>query len=576
MMENPLRDEDAVSPLSREALTAVFREAEKPADRWRVGTEAEKFGVLRASGAPIGFDGPSGVRAVLEGLAHRFGWREKREHPDGPLIALRRDAASITLEPGAQLELSGAPFATVHQTAREFADHIDEVHAVSEPLGIAWLGLGFHPTAAQADLPWVPKLRYGVMKRYLPTRGGMAHDMMRRTATVQANLDYADEADAARKLRVGLGLSPIITAMFANSPFVEGAPSGERTHRGRVWLDTDPDRAGLLPFAWADDFGYDDYVAWALGVPMFGFMRDGALIANPGQPFSDFLANGYRGHRATRADWEMHLNTLFPEVRLKATLEVRGADVQPTDRLCALPALCKGVFYDARALERAEALIDWDHDALAAARLGIARDGLAAMNRGTPRRRARRSAARDRGSGPRTDRRTRRAGRRRAGVPASDARAPRARTGPCGSTPRADRSRRAAPAPTPRAQPRLRAAVGGVDHGYVVHTQAPSGKYIHRDIIDETQSVVMNTQGSAWSYSAEITCQFNRHLFNDVHDDAPSGRAPRSWTRVSSSPVRVRTRKQTRAARPLPSDQRPMTSAIAMRAPPSSKNADGA
>lgn len=336
-------------------LLAPFHDAEKPRARWRVGTEAEKFGVRR-DGSPIPFEGDGGVQTVLLELCERHGWFGEPEVEGGDIIALRRGDASITLEPGAQLELSGAPLATIHQTCAEFRGHIAEVRAISDELGVVWLGLGYHPFAKQEDLPWVPKLRYGVMKEYLPTRGKRALDMMRRTSTVQANLDYESERDAARKLRVSLALSPVITAMFANSPFAEGRATGGRSERAAVWLDVDPDRTGILPFAWDDDFGYRDYVEWALDVPMFMVKREGKLIHNTGQTFRAFMKEGFSGARATRTDWVTHLNTLFPEVRLKNILEIRGADSQPTPMICALPALFKGLLYDEPSLAKAEKL----------------------------------------------------------------------------------------------------------------------------------------------------------------------------------------------------------------------------
>jgi glutamate--cysteine ligase len=212
----------------------------------------EKFGILLPDVKPMPFEGDRGVKRVFERLVGAHGWFEEREHDKGEVISLRRGAASITLEPGAQLELSGAPHETIHETCGEFRGHMAELADISSELGIAWVGLGFHPFARSDELPWVPKLRYGIMREYLPTRGSMALDMMQRTATVQANMDYENEADAMRKLRVSLRISPIVTAMFANSPFVEGRATGERSHRARVWLHMDPDRTGMLPFAWRD------------------------------------------------------------------------------------------------------------------------------------------------------------------------------------------------------------------------------------------------------------------------------------------------------------------------------------
>lgn len=337
-------------------LLIPFFEAQKDRAGRRIGTEAEKFGVLLPEGNPLPFEGPASVQTVFARLVARHGWREEREIEGGQVIALRRGEASITLEPGAQLELSGAPLATIHETEAEFRTHIEELEDVGRDLGIRWLGLGFHPFARRDELPWVPKLRYPIMRAYLPTRGASAHDMMLRTCTVQANYDYESEADAMRTLRVALRLQAIVTAMFANSPFREGRDSGERCLRAGVWIDMDPDRSGLLPFAWTEGARYRDYVEWALDAPMFLIKREHGIERNTGQTFRAFLADGYRGLRAELRDWEVHLNTLFPEVRLKRTLEVRGADAQTHALIPALPALWKGILYDDRALAEAERL----------------------------------------------------------------------------------------------------------------------------------------------------------------------------------------------------------------------------
>lgn len=336
-------------------LLAPLHAGEKPRDRFAIGTEAEKPGV-RADGTPIPYEGDRGVRTVLERLAERYGWRREAEYEGGPLLALERGRASVTLEPAGQLELSGAPLRTIHETATELASHLDEVASVSADLDIAWLGIGFHPFATHADLPWVPKLRYGVMREYLPTRSPTGLDMMRRTSTVQANLDYASEADAMQKLTTLLRLGPVITAMFANSPFVEGRATGERSHRAHVWVHMDPDRSGLLPFAWRETPSYRAYVEWALDVPMFLVKRGDRIVPNTTQTFRTFMREGKDGLVATRADWETHLNTLFPEVRLKGILEIRGADAQSEPMCVALPALAKGLLYDTEALTRAAAL----------------------------------------------------------------------------------------------------------------------------------------------------------------------------------------------------------------------------
>ena len=358
----------------------------KPRDRFRVGTEAEKFGVRLRDGQAdaLPFYGPDGVQRVLAGLAE-LGHQPYREHAAGEIISLQRDDASITLEPAAQLELSGAPFASVHQTAQELSVHMSELRAVSEPLGIHWISVGFHPFATHADLPHVPKLRYRIMERYLPTRASRSLDMMRRTCTVQANLDYESPQDAMRKLRVALALQPIATAMFANSPFLEGKRGRFLSERAHVWCHMDPDRSGLLPFAWDRAAELDDYINWALDVPMFLVKRGDTIIDNTAQTFRTFLAEGSGGTYAVDSDWEMHLNTLFPEVRLKRILEVRGADAQPTNLVCAVTALWKGLLYDETALQKVEALVGaWGPVEAQAARESIAESALRATFAGKP------------------------------------------------------------------------------------------------------------------------------------------------------------------------------------------------
>lgn len=364
-------------------LLAPFHEAIKPRERFRVGTEAEKIGLLDGSFEALPFEGPRSVARVLALLTERYGWKAEVEHEGAPVIALRKNDASVTLEPAGQLELSGAPLRTIHETSAELLGHLEEVHAISSELGIAWISMGFHPFAAHADLPQVPKLRYGVMSSYLPTRGPRSLDMMRRTSTVQANLDYSSESDAMRKLRVSLALQPIVTAMFASSPFYEGARGKYLSERCAVWLGMDPDRSGLLPFAWDQAASFQSYVEWALDVPMFLVKHGKKVLPNTAQTFRQFLKDGLRGERATRSDWETHLNTLFPEARLKRTLEMRGADAQTTELTCALPALWKGLLYDPRALDDAEALVSsLDPETVQAARHDIAVSGLAATLKG--------------------------------------------------------------------------------------------------------------------------------------------------------------------------------------------------
>ncbi len=364
-------------------LLAIFHSAEKPASEFRCGAEMEKFGVDRTTGAPIQYDGDRGVLRILERLATRFNWRPERETEGGPIIALYRDGASVTLEPGSQLELSGAALLTVHEICAELSAHLRELDEVSRDMNLRWLGLGFHPFAKRSDLTFVPKQRYGVMREYLPTRGGHAIDMMLRTCTVQGNYDYLNEADAMKKLRVAMKLAPLTTAIFANSPWYEGGRFGGVTYRGKVWLDVDPDRSGLVPHIWKDDARYADYVEWALDSPMFLIKRGGEPILNTGQTFRSFWKSGYQGHEALLGDWQTHLNTLFPEVRLKRTIEIRGADAQTPATACALPALWMGILYDAKALDEAAALTDgWTHDEVNASRPAVWKDGLRATFRG--------------------------------------------------------------------------------------------------------------------------------------------------------------------------------------------------
>lgn len=380
--QDPTQDQ----PIARKSdLFDLFLQAEKPRAQFRIGAEAEKVGVFEDGARPLHYAGEPGVLTLLNDLATRHGWTPEAEKAGGPVIALTRSGASITLEPGGQFELSGAPHEDIHAVAIELDDHHREVSALTDRHGIAWLGLGFHPFARRSDLTFVPKTRYGLMRSYLPTRGGHALDMMLRTCTVQANFDYSSENDALRKLRVGLRLAPVTTAIFANSPWVEAKPYGGRTFRGRVWLDVDPDRSGMVPAMWREGAGYEQYIDWALDVPMFLVKRGDRYLANIGQTFRSFWETGFEGERATFADWQLHLNTLFPEVRLKRTLEIRGADMQSAENGPALAALWTGIFYDDTALAEAEALTrEFTHDEVAALRGTLHIEGLGAMFRGEP------------------------------------------------------------------------------------------------------------------------------------------------------------------------------------------------
>lgn len=364
-------------------LVGLFASGEKPREAYRIGTEHEKVGLRAATLAPVPFEGPDGIEALLERLAGRPGFERVRE--DGHTIALKQDGASLTLEPGGQLELSGAPLRTIHETCKEFHDHLELLKADTEALGLVWLGLGIHPFHGVEELPRMPKKRYDIMRSYLPTRGDLALEMMHMTATVQVNLDFSDEADMARKLRVGLALTPVVSSIFANSSLVRGKNSGYVSRRLHIWNHTDPDRTGGLPFAYRDDFGYRDYIEWALDAPVFFLMRGERLIPLGRKTFRSFLAEGHEGERATLADFDLHLTTLFPDVRLKRFIELRGADAVPPGLTCSLPALWKGLLYDPQALADAAAWIaDWTPAEVAQGLASVARRGLQGELRGRP------------------------------------------------------------------------------------------------------------------------------------------------------------------------------------------------
>jgi glutamate--cysteine ligase len=368
---------------STEQLVAHLRSGEKPPEAWRVGTEHEKIGLRAEDLRPVPYEGERGIGALLERIASEDGW--ERSFEDGRLLALGKGGASITLEPGGQLELSGAPLRTIHETCTEFHTHLELIRRVSEPMRILWLSLGMNPLHEVEEIPRMPKGRYAIMRSYLPTRGELALQMMHLTATVQANLDYESEEDMARKMRTAMGVTPLVSAIFANSSLYAGKASGFVSRRMHIWRHTDPDRCGLLPFVFEPGFGYGDYVEWALDVPMFFVYRDDAYLPARGTTFRRFLEKGFEGHHPTLSDWDLHLTTLFPEVRLKQFLEVRGADAVPAGLICALPALWKGLLYDAGALEAAWALVaDWSLPAREAALEAVARHGLAAEVAGHP------------------------------------------------------------------------------------------------------------------------------------------------------------------------------------------------
>ena len=334
----------------------------KPAADWRIGTEHEKFAFDQETLKPLPYEDPAGgaksIRGILEALAERFDWTPISEN--GKPIALTKAGCNITLEPGGQVELSGAPLESIHQTCDEVHTHLHQVKEICGPLGIGMIGLGFAPTWSRADMPWMPKARYEIMKAHMPRRGRLGLDMMLRSCTVQTNLDFSSESDMVRKFRVSLALQPLATALFANSPFVEGKPSGFLSYRSHIWTDTDPDRTGVPQFVFEDGMGFERYVDYALDVPMYFVYREGRYIDASGQSFRDFMAGrlpALPGETPYLSDWADHLTTLFPEVRLKKFLEMRGADGGPWKRLCALPALWVGLLYESDALSAAEELI---------------------------------------------------------------------------------------------------------------------------------------------------------------------------------------------------------------------------
>ncbi len=340
---------------SRDDLLALFAKGEKPKADWRIGTEHEKFVYRCADHRAPSYAEPGGIRDLLMALTE-FGWTPVREGDN--VIALTGPDGAVSLEPAGQFELSGAPRTHLHETCAEAGRHLQQVKTVGDRLGLGFLGLGMWPDKTRAELPVMPKGRYAIMLNYMPKVGSLGLDMMLRTCTIQTNLDYESEADMARKFQVGLALQPLATALFANSPFTEGRPNGFLSFRSHIWSDTDADRTGMLPFVFEDGFGYDQYLDYALDVPMYFVFRDGQYIDCAGQSFRDFLDGrlpALPGEKPLQSDFTDHLSTIFPEVRLKSFLEMRGADGGPWARICALPALWVGLLYDSPALDAA-----WD------------------------------------------------------------------------------------------------------------------------------------------------------------------------------------------------------------------------
>ncbi|MET0307657.1 MAG: glutamate--cysteine ligase [Sphingomonas sp.] len=358
MSTKTVSDNNAPVIEDRSQLVDYFARGEKPRERWRIGTEHEKFVYWKTPDhrAPS-YEEPGGIHALLIGLT-QFGWKPIYEGDN--VIALSGPDGAISLEPAGQFELSGAPLTDLHQTCAETGRHLKQVKEVGDRLGIGFLGLGMWHDKTRAELPIMPKGRYEIMLRHMPRVGSLGLDMMLRTCTIQVNLDYASEADMAKKFRVGLALQPLATALFANSPFLEGKPNGYLSYRSHIWSDTDPARTGMLPFVFEQGFGYERYTDYALDVPMYFVYRDGKYIDAAGQSFRDFLKGelpAYPGHKPTIDDWADHLSTAFPEVRMKQFLEMRGADGGRWGRICALPALWVGLLYDDAALDAAWELV---------------------------------------------------------------------------------------------------------------------------------------------------------------------------------------------------------------------------
>ncbi|MEZ5809789.1 MAG: glutamate--cysteine ligase [Rhizobiaceae bacterium] len=383
------RDTTDTRPVeSLDQLVDYIARGEKPESEWRIGTEHEKFPFYVDGNRPVPYGGDNGIRAILEGMRKKLGWDAIIDA--GHIIGLVEPTGrgAISLEPGGQFELSGAPLETIHQTCREGNAHLAQLREIASPLGIGFLGLGGSPKWTLAETPRMPKSRYDIMTAYMPKVGNEGLDMMYRTCTIQVNLDFSSEADMRRKMQVSLKLQPLATALFANSPFSEGRPNGLQSWRADIWRDTDNQRAGLLPFAFSPGYGYADYVEWALDVPMYFVLRDGRYFDTTHVTFRQFMAgalkDGLPDGLPTMGDWTNHLSTLFPDVRLKRFLEMRGADGGPWRRICALPAFWVGLLYDAEALDGAEQLTrDWTYEDVLALREAVPSRGLKAEIRRT-------------------------------------------------------------------------------------------------------------------------------------------------------------------------------------------------
>ncbi len=368
-------------PIERHEQLAEYMESGcKPPEDWRIGTEHEKFGYCKDTLKPLPYEGERSILAVLEGLRDRHGWSELREA--NKLIGLMKDGANVSLEPGGALELSGAPLETIHETCDEVNEHLREVKDIADEIGVGFIGLGAAPIWTHEEMPLMPKGRYKLMDSYMQSVGTMGTSMMRRTCTVQVNLDFGSEADMVQKMRVAIALQPVATALFANSPFFENKPNGFKSWRSRIWRDLDADRTGMVPFIFDEGFGFEAWVQYALDVPMYFVYRDGVYINALGQSFRDFLKGelpALPGEKPTLSDWADHLTTIFPEARIKKFIEMRGADGGPWRRLCALPAFWVGLTYDQTALDAAWDLVKgWDAETREALRVAAGKDALQA------------------------------------------------------------------------------------------------------------------------------------------------------------------------------------------------------
>lgn len=374
--------EAASNRIGYEDLIRYFHEGSKPSGGLRIGGEYELFGVHARSGVAVPYEGEGGIQFILNRLLKNPRWAPLCEE-EHLICLLGKDASNVTLEPGAQIELSGAPRSTLLELSEELKGYIRELHSVSGDLGIDFIGIGMHPVSRQEDIPFVTKCRYDIMAPYLKQRGLLSHHMMKETATVQVNLDYTDEADAMDKLRTAMGITSLVSAMFANSPLSGGRPNGFMTRREYVWMHTDPDRCGLLSFVLREDTCFEDYLRYALKVPMMFVVREGRWVPMNGIPFGDFLEKGALGLQATMEDWRLHLSTLFPEVRLKHYIEVRGVDAQAPDMVLSVPALWKGILYDKQARKSAWDMVRaWSFDERLSLHEEVCRMGLRASIRG--------------------------------------------------------------------------------------------------------------------------------------------------------------------------------------------------